>query len=137
MTEEMLGAAVRRAVLGDSHVDRARDTASEFSGPWQDHITATAWGRVWARDVLDLRTRSMLTVALLAALHYEAELAMHVRAAISNGVTADELREVLLHTSVYAGVPAANSAFAIAQQVLAELGVPEATRPYQPGTTAP
>jgi 4-carboxymuconolactone decarboxylase len=134
MTEE--GMAVRRAVLGDAHVDRARDVASEFSGPWQDHITATAWGRVWARNGLDRRTRCMLTVALLAALHYDAELALHVRAAVTNGVTADELREVLLHTSVYAGVPAANSAFAIAQQVLAEMGVPEATRPYQSGESA-
>jgi 4-carboxymuconolactone decarboxylase len=137
MTEEIRGMTVRRAVLGDAHVDRIRDAASEFSGPWQDHITATAWGRVWAREGLDLRTRSMLTVALLAALRSEAELAMHIRAAITNGVTADELQEVLLHTSVYAGVPAVNAAFAIAQQVLAELGVPEAINPYQPGTAAP
>jgi 4-carboxymuconolactone decarboxylase len=79
----------------------------------------------------------MLTVALLTALHQESELALHVRAAVRNGVTADELREVLLHTSVYAGVPAANSAFAIAQQVLAELGVPEAIRPYDAGQEAP
>jgi 4-carboxymuconolactone decarboxylase len=129
--------AVRRAVLGDTHVDRARDTASEFSGPWQDHITATAWGRVWARDGLDRRTRSMLTVALLTALHYESELAMHIRAAVRAGVTAEELREVLLHTSVYAGVPAANSAFTIAQRVLAELGVAEATRPYEGAQEAP
>jgi 4-carboxymuconolactone decarboxylase len=126
------GMQVRRAVLGDAHVDRALDAASEFSGPWQDHITATAWGQVWARDGLDRRTRSMLTVALLAALQCEGELAMHVRAAIDNGVTPAELREVLLHTSVYAGVPAANSAFGVAQRVLAELGVPEATTPYHP-----
>ena len=125
------GMAVRRAVLGDAHVDRARDAASEFSGPWQDHITNTAWGLVWGREGLDLRTRSMLTVALLTALHCDAELGMHVRAAITNGVTPAELREVLLHTSVYAGVPAANTAFAVAQQVLAELGLPEATTPYQ------
>jgi 4-carboxymuconolactone decarboxylase len=132
MTEHA-GDRVRRAVLGDAHVDRARDSASEFSGPWQDHITETAWGRVWARDGLDLRTRSMLTVALLAALHCEAELAMHVRAAFTNGVTPEELREVLLHTSVYAGVPAANTAFGVAQRVLAELGLPAATTPYQAG----
>jgi len=137
MTEDARGSEVRRAVLGDAHVDRMRDAASEFSGPWQDHITATAWGRVWARDGLDLRTRSMLTVALLAALRCDAELALHIRAAVTNGVTADELREVLLHTSVYAGVPAANAAFAIAQQVLAELGVSEAIHPYQSGTAAP
>ena len=130
MTEQSRGMQVRRTVLGDAHVDRMLDAASEFSGPWQDHITATAWG-VWARDGLDLRTRSMLTVALLTALRCDAELPMHVRAAVANGVSAVELRELLLHTSVYAGVPAANSAFAIAQQVLAELGVPEATSPYR------
>ena len=127
------GMTVRRAVLGDAHVDRARDAASEFSGPWQDHVTETAWGRVWARDGLDRRTRSMITVALLAALHHETELAMHVRAAITNGVSAEELREVLLHTSVYAGVPAANTAFGVAQRVLAELGVPAAITPYGDG----
>jgi 4-carboxymuconolactone decarboxylase len=136
MTEQTRGMQVRRAVLGDAHVDRMRDAASEFSGPWQDHITAFAWG-VWARDGLDRRTRSMLTVALLTALHCEAELPMHVRAAITNGVTADELREVLIHTSAYAGVPAANSAFAVAQQVLADLGVAEAISPYQPDQAAP
>jgi 4-carboxymuconolactone decarboxylase len=125
------GMAVRRAVLGDAHVDRARDAASEFSGPWQDHITETAWGAVWGRPGLDRHTRSLLTVALLTALRCEAELGLHVRAAITNGVTPDELREVLLHTSVYAGVPAANSAFTVAQRVLAELGLPEATTPYQ------
>jgi 4-carboxymuconolactone decarboxylase len=126
------GMPVRREVLGDEHVDRARDTASMFSGPWQDHITATAWGMVWAREGLDRRTRSMLTVALLAALQHENELALHIRAAVRNGVTADELREVLLHTSVYAGVPAVNTAFGIAQHVLAELGVTEALTPYAP-----
>lgn len=129
MTEQSRGMQERRAVLGDAHVDRLRDAASEFSGPWQDHVTTTAW-EVWARDGLDRRTRSMLTVALLTALGHETELAMHVRAAVTNGVTADELREVLLHTSVYAGVPAANSAFTIAQRELAGLGVPEALRPY-------
>jgi 4-carboxymuconolactone decarboxylase len=121
------GMAVRRAVLGDAHVDRATAEASEFTRPWQEHITATAWGEVWARPGLDLRTRSMLTVALLAALHCEAELPMHIRAAIGNGVTPAELTEVLLHTSVYAGVPAANSAFGIAQRALAELGLPSAS----------
>lgn len=114
------GLAVRREVLGDDHVDRALAGATEFSAPWQEHITATAWGRVWSRPGLDRRTRSMLTVALLAALGHENELAMHVRAALRNGVTPAELTEVLLHTSVYAGVPAANSAFALAQRVLDE-----------------
>ena len=127
------GQTVRRAVLGDAHVDRALDAASEFSGPWQDHLTEAAWGLVWGRDGLDRRTRSMLTVALLTALRCEDELAMHVRAAIGNGVTPEELREVLVHTSVYAGVPAANTAFGVAQRVLAELGLPAATTPYGGG----
>jgi len=112
------GLAVRRAVLGDEHVDRALARATEFSGPWQEYITTAAWGAVWARDGLDRRTRSLLTIALLTALRQEAELAMHVRAALRNGVTPDEIREVLLHTAVYAGVPAANAAFGVAQSVL-------------------
>jgi 4-carboxymuconolactone decarboxylase len=133
------GLEVRRSVLGDAHVDGSLSAASEFTGPWQQHITATAWGQVWARPGLDRRTRSMLTVALLTALRCEAELPMHIRAAIGNGVTPSEITEVLLHTSVYAGVPAANSAFAIAQRVLMELGAPEATTPYRssaPGADA-
>ena len=127
MTDD--GMTVRREVLGDEHVDRAAATASAFSAPWQDYVTANAWGAVWTRPGLDRRTRSMLTVALLTALGHHHELAMHVRAAISNGVTATELCEVLMHTAVYAGVPAANSAFGVAQQVLADLGVPEAVSP--------
>jgi 4-carboxymuconolactone decarboxylase len=124
------GLAVRREVLGDAHVDRSLAAGTEFSGPWQDFITGTAWGQVWTRPGLDRRTRSMLTVALLAALGHEAELALHVRAAVRNGVSAAELREVLIHTSVYAGVPAANSAFGAAQRALAELGDEDATTPY-------
>jgi 4-carboxymuconolactone decarboxylase len=123
------GHAVRREVLGDEYVDRAADSASEFSAPWQEYVTRHAWGAVWTRPGLDRRTRSMLTVALLAALGHQHELAVHVRAALRNGVTAAELREVLTHTAVYAGVPAANTAFGIAQQVLADLGVPEAVSP--------
>ena len=126
MTDPM---SVRREVLGDEHVDRAAAAASEFSAPWQEYVTAHAWGAVWTRPGLDRRTRSLLTVALLAALGHQHELAMHVRAAIRNGVTAGELREALMHTAVYAGVPAANAAFGVAQQVLAELGVPEAVTP--------
>ena len=128
------GRAVRREVLGDDYVDRAADSASEFSAPWQDYVTDHAWGAVWTRTGLDRRARSMLTVALLAALGHQHELAVHVRAAIRNGVTAAELREVLTHTAVYAGVPAANTAFGIAQQVLADLGVPEAVSP--PGSSS-
>ena len=113
------GMAVRREVLGDAHVDEATATATEFSQPWQEYITATAWGQVWSRPGLDRRSRSMLTLALLAALRCEEELAMHIRAALRNGLTPEEIREVLLHTAVYAGVPAANRAFAVADRVLA------------------
>jgi 4-carboxymuconolactone decarboxylase len=120
------GDAARRAVLGDAHVDRAIAGASAFTGPWQEYVTAHAWGAVWARPGLDRRTRSLITLALLTAQHAEHELGMHVAAAIRVGVTAREIQEVLLHTAVYAGAPAANAAFAIAQRVLLELGVPEA-----------
>ena len=120
------GLTVRREVLGDAHVDRSLARASQFSAPWQEFVTTVAWGQVWSRDGLDRRTRSMLTLALLTALRCENELPMHVRAAIGNGVTPEEITEVLLHTAVYAGVPAANSAFAIAQATLAERGAPPA-----------
>lgn len=118
------GMAVRRAVLGDDHVDRAVANTTPFTQPFQDYITRSAWGAVWGRDGLDRRSRSMLTLALLTALHCHGELPMHVRAARRNGLTPEEISEVLLHTAVYAGVPAANAAFAIAQQTLAEEGGP-------------
>jgi 4-carboxymuconolactone decarboxylase len=112
---------VRRAVLGDAHVDRAIEGTTEFTAPFQDYITRAAWGSVWARaDELDRRTRSAVTLAVLTALGNEHELAMHVRAALRNGLTAPEIAEVLLHTAVYAGVPAANRAFAIADEVIRE-----------------
>jgi 4-carboxymuconolactone decarboxylase len=114
------GMRIRREVLGDAHVDRAVEGTTEFAAPFQDFITRYAWGSVWARDGLDRRTRSAITLAVLTALGSENELAMHVRAARTNGLTADEISEVLLHTAVYAGVPAANTAYAIAQRVLAE-----------------
>jgi 4-carboxymuconolactone decarboxylase len=114
------GMRIRREVLGDAHVDRAVDSTTDFTAPFQDFITRYAWGSVWARDGLDRRTRSAITLAVLTALGRENELAMHVRAARTNGLTADEISEVLLHTAVYAGVPAANAAYAIAQRVLAE-----------------
>jgi 4-carboxymuconolactone decarboxylase len=123
------GMTVRRMVLGDDHVDRATREATAFTAPFQEYATRNAWGGVWTRPGLDLRTRSCLTVALLAALRCEHELRMHLRGALRNGVTARELQEVLLQVAVYAGVPAANSAFAIAQATLAEEGVPEALRP--------
>jgi 4-carboxymuconolactone decarboxylase len=120
------GMKVRREVLGDAHVDRAQANASPMTRPFQEFITRSAWGDVWTRPQLDRRTRSCVTLALLAALGHERELAMHVRAAVRNGLNAVEIAEVLLHTAVYAGVPAANSALAVAQQTLAEMGVPEA-----------
>jgi 4-carboxymuconolactone decarboxylase len=125
-------AAVRRDVLGDEHVDRSTAAATEFSGPWQQFVTDHAWGAVWTRPGLDRRTRSMLTLALLAGLGHQHELGLHVRAAVRNGVTAAEIREVLMHTAVYAGVPAANTAFGVAQQVLADLGDPSAVREESP-----
>jgi 4-carboxymuconolactone decarboxylase len=114
------GMTARREVLGDAHVDRALAGRTEFTADFQDFITRYAWGDVWARDGLDRRTRSCITLALLTALRCHDELAMHVRAARRNGLTADEIGEVLLHTAVYAGVPAANSAFTIAQRTLAD-----------------
>jgi 4-carboxymuconolactone decarboxylase len=114
------GMAVRREVLGDRQVDRAVAATTEFTAPFQDFITRYAWADVWARDGLDRRTRSCITLALLTALRADAEIALHVRAAVRNGLTHEEIGEVLLHTAVYAGVPAANTAFAIAQAVFAE-----------------
>jgi 4-carboxymuconolactone decarboxylase len=114
------GMKVRREVLGDEHVERAAAAATPFTQPFQDFITRYAWGGVWTRDGLDRRTRSAITLALLAALGRENELAIHVRAAVRNGLTESEIAEVLLHTAVYAGVPAANGAFAIAQRALEE-----------------
>jgi 4-carboxymuconolactone decarboxylase len=113
------GMAMRREVLGDEHVDRAIAQTTEFTAPFQDFITRYAWGAVWSRDGLDRRTRSAVTLGVLTALGREHEIAMHVRAALRNGLSAQEVGEVLLHTSVYAGVPAANRAFAIADEVLA------------------
>jgi 4-carboxymuconolactone decarboxylase len=116
------GMSVRREVLGDAHVDRALGRATEFNQPFQEFITRYAWGGVWTRPGLDRRTRSAITLAVLTALGHENELAMHVRAARRNGLSEAEIAEVLLHTAVYAGVPAANAAFAIAQETLAPDG---------------
>ena len=114
------GMATRREVLGDEHVDQAIERTTSFSAPFQDFITRSAWGSVWTREGLDRWTRSAITLAVLTALGAEHELAMHVRAALRNGLSEEEISEVLLHTAVYAGVPAANRAFAIAQQTLGE-----------------
>jgi 4-carboxymuconolactone decarboxylase len=112
------GMEVRRAVLGDAHVDRAIERTTPFSAPFQDFITRCAWAGVWTREGLDRRTRSCITLAILTTLRAEDEIELHVHAALRNGLTPEEIREVLLHTAVYAGVPAANAAFAIAQRVL-------------------
>jgi 4-carboxymuconolactone decarboxylase len=109
-------------VLGDEHVDRATASATEFTAPFQEYVTRTAWGQVWSRPELDLRTRSMITLAVLTALRCQEELAMHVVAATRVGLTAEEIREILLHAGVYAGAPAANAAFVTASRVLTELG---------------
>jgi 4-carboxymuconolactone decarboxylase len=120
------GMKVRREVLGNAHVDRAVAGTTEFSAPFQELITNMAWGSVWTREEqLGRRERSMITLAVLTTLRAEDELAMHVRAALRNGLTAEEIREVILHTAVYAGVPQANTAIAVAQQVLRDEGVIE------------
>lgn len=123
MSEDELyeqGMRARREVLGDAHVDRALAAATDFTAPWQEFITKHAWGAVWTRDGLDRRTRSVITLTVLTALGRENEIAMHVRAALGHGLTPEEIGEVLMHTAVYAGVPAANAAFAIAQRVFNE-----------------
>jgi 4-carboxymuconolactone decarboxylase len=120
MTDHERGMEVRRQVLGDEHVDRAIERTTDFTADFQDLITRYAWGEVWTRPGLDRRVRSCITLAMLVALGRDEELAMHVRAALRNGLTPDEIKEVLLQTAIYCGVPAANSAFAIAQRVLEE-----------------
>jgi 4-carboxymuconolactone decarboxylase len=123
MTEDPLyerGMKVRREVLGDEHVDRAIASTTPLTQPFQGAITRFAWGDVWSRDGLDRRTRSAMTLALLAALGRDHELEMHIRAARRNGLTSEEIGEVFLHTAVYAGLPAGNAALAIARRVLEE-----------------
>jgi 4-carboxymuconolactone decarboxylase len=116
------GMKVRREVLGDAHVDRAIERTTDLTAPFQDFITRYAWGGVWTREGLDRRMRSAVTLSVLTALGRENEIAMHVRAALRNGLSEAEIGEVLLHTAVYAGVPAANAAYAIAQRALEEDG---------------
>lgn len=115
------GMAVRRKVLGDVHVDRAQKNKTEFDIPFQDMITEGAWGHVWARDQFSLRERSIVTIALLAALGHDDEVAMHVRAARNTGATRDDIREALMHVAIYAGVPAANHAISIVKKTFDEL----------------
>jgi len=115
------GLQVRRAVLGDAHVDRSLAKRSAFNEEFQALITRYAWGEMWTREGLPRHTRSLLTIGLMVALNRNDEFRLHVRAAFNNGVTRDEIREVLLHCAVYAGVPAANSAFHIAEEVFAQM----------------
>jgi 4-carboxymuconolactone decarboxylase len=126
------GMAVRREVLGDEHVDRAVAATTPLTAPFQDFITRYAWGEIWSRPGLSRAERSMITLTALAVLRQEEELAMHVRAALRNGLAPGQIGEVLLHTAVYAGVPAANRALAIARQVLAEGGETAGARPSWP-----
>jgi 3-oxoadipate enol-lactonase/4-carboxymuconolactone decarboxylase len=118
--DEGSGMRVRREVLGDAHVDRAVAATTDFTADFQAFITRYAWGEVWTRPGLDRRMRSAITLTALVALGHENELAMHVRAALRNGLTPDEIKEILLHAAIYCGVPAANSAFAIARKVIEE-----------------
>jgi len=120
MSDREQGMRTRREVLGDAHVDRAIEKTTPFTEPFQEFITRYAWGEIWSRPGLERKTRSAITLAALVALRAENEIAMHVRAAVRNGLTADEIGEVLLHTALYAGLPRANRAFAIARDVLGE-----------------
>jgi 4-carboxymuconolactone decarboxylase len=125
------GMRIRREVLGDAHVDAAVAGTTPFTAPFQDFITRYAWGEIWARPGLDRHTRSCITLAVLTALHCRDEVGMHVRAALRNGLTPSEIQEVLLHTAIYAGVPAANEAFAIARRIL------DASEPERDSGTTP
>ncbi len=119
------GMTVRRAVLGDAHVDRAVAGTTDVTAPFQDLITRYAWGEIWARPGLTRAERSIITLTALATLRQEEELAMHTRAALRNGLTQEQIGEVLLQVAVYAGVPAANRAFAVAERVFAEIAAGE------------
>lgn len=115
------GMTVRRAVLGDAHVDRTLARRNEFNEEFQELITRYAWGEIWTSPGLSRQTRSLITLAMTVALNRPEEFRLHVRAALNNGVTRDEIKEVLLQTAIYCGVPAANSAFHIAEEVFAEI----------------
>lgn len=119
------GLEVRRHVLGAEHVDRSLQTASDFSFPMQRLVTEYCWGAVWARDALDRRTRSLLNLAMLTALNRSQELAVHVRGAITNGCTTEEIRETLLQAAVYCGMPAGLESFRVAERVIAEIAAAE------------
>ena len=114
------GLETRREVLGREHVDRAQANLTEFNAPFQEFITRYAWGEIWERAGLTRRERSLITLAMLVALNREPEFRMHIRAALNNGVTTDEIREVLIHAGIYCGLPAANAAIQAAEQVIKE-----------------
>lgn len=120
-TRYRTGLTVRRSVLGDPHVDRSEDAVTDFDRPFQDLITEAAWGTVWARPGFSKRERSIVTLALLAALGHDEEVAMHVRATANTGASRDDICEAFLHVAIYAGVPAANRAFRIAKEVFSEM----------------
>ncbi len=115
------GMVVRRAVLGNAHVDRAQQNINDLNGEFQDLITRYAWGEIWTRPGLPRHTRSLMTICMMVALNREEELKLHLRAAANNAVSREEIKEALLQTAIYCGVPAANSAFALAQKVFAEM----------------
>ncbi|GAA5542651.1 MULTISPECIES: 4-carboxymuconolactone decarboxylase [Brucella] len=123
-----LGMSVRRSVLGDAHVDRASKAATGLDEPFQELITETAWGTVWSRPQWTKRERSMVTIALLAALGQDDEVAMHIRATKNTGATKEDICEALLHVAIYAGVPASNHAFKIAKQTYAQMEAEEAEK---------
>jgi 4-carboxymuconolactone decarboxylase len=115
------GLKIRREVLGDAHVDRSLAAVSEFARPVQEYVTATAWGDIWSRPGLDRRTRSLLNLAMLTALNRNHELGVHVRGAVTNGCSTEEIQEVLLQAAVYCGAPAALESFRVAERVLGEI----------------
>jgi 4-carboxymuconolactone decarboxylase len=123
MSDYDAGMQTRREVLGDAHVDRAAAAAGDFGAPWQEFITRYAWGGAWSRPGIDRRMRSAITLAALISMRAENEIGMHVRAALRNGLTVEEITEVFIHTAIYAGVPASNAAFAVAREVLEEDGL--------------
>jgi 4-carboxymuconolactone decarboxylase len=128
------GLEIRREILGNDHVDRALAKLNEFNGPFQEFITRYAWGEIWGRSGLTRRERSLITLAMLVALNREAELRMHIRAAFRNGVTVEEVRELLLQSGIYCGLPAANAAIKAAEEVISETNPgskPQKSREYR------
>jgi 4-carboxymuconolactone decarboxylase len=131
------GMTMRRKVLGDEHVDRSIGNVSEFARPVQDYVTASVWGGVWGRDGLDLQTRSLLNLVMLTALNRMHEFAVHVRGAVNNGCTREQIRETLLQTAAYCGAPAALESFRVAERVLAEIDAAQAASAAEAVDTTP